>query len=169
MLLLRVVAVAALAVTIGCNQRPAPAPERAPEVKAPPAETPPPKKQAEPFATPTAKPPPPPAGAVLLAPDLYVQRCDDAHACPQLTQPQGEVHCRELVLGGHDSWRLPDKAEAERFHELGDADALDGFHWTRTPYDEDAGQAWIIDPKSGSKTTYQRERKAFTVRCVQEA
>jgi hypothetical protein len=131
-------------------------------------------KQPEPFATPKAAPPPPPDGAVVFDPPLYVQRCDPAHACPKLQQPAGETHCRELKLGGHTGWRLPDRAEAKRFTNdsiakppgpvgLNDAE---GFHWTRTAFAEDAAQAWIVDPKSGQETTIPRTRKPFTIRCV---
>jgi hypothetical protein len=129
------------------------APAKAPE--APPA----------PFATPKAKPPPAPEGAVLLDPPLYVQRCDPAHACPKLQQPAGETHCRDLELGGLDHWRLPDRDEAKRFSHA-ELVGAEGFHWTRTPFAEDAAQAWIVDPKTGQETTIPRTRKPFTIRCV---
>lgn len=127
----------------------------------------------KPFATPTAKPPPPPEGTALLDNSngdwLYVQKCDKKTPCPLLFQPQAETHCRELKLGFRDSWRLPDKAEAERFKELKDAvNEVEGFHWTRTPYKEDDSQAWIVDSVGGFKTTIPRTRKPFRVRCVQE-
>lgn len=121
---------------------------------------------AAPFATPTAKPPPPPAGAAVLDPPLYVQRCDAAHPCPSLLQPAGETHCRDLTLGALEHWRLPDRAEVARFARASDLDHLEGFHWTRTAFSEDAKQAWIVDPKSGQETTIPRDRKPFTIRCV---
>lgn len=131
-----------------------------------PAKKPDDAKQPEPFATPKLVPPPAPDGAlVLLEPPLYVQRCDKAHACPRLMQPAGETHCRELKLGGHANWRLPDRADVKRFTHPDLVDA-EGFHWTRTAFAEDAAQAWIVDPKSGQETTISRTRKPFTIRCV---
>ncbi len=126
--------------------------------------------KAEPFAKPTAKPPPPPEGVALLEkPLLYVQRCDEEHPCPELLMPKGETHCRELELGGRDSWRLPDKEEAEAFATLkGQAEQLEGFHWTRTPDAENPELIWIIDPLGGYKTGVKRDRKPFRIRCVQE-
>ena len=126
--------------------------------------------KAPPFATPTAKPPPPPEGVALLErPPLYVQRCDEQHPCPTLTMPEGETHCRELELGNRDSWRLPDREEAEAFAAIKDQlDQVEGFHWTRTPYSEDPGQTWIIDPVGGFKTSIPPTRKPFLIRCVQE-
>lgn len=150
-------------------------PADAPKSATPPAPTsaPEPAKpaRAEPFADPKLDPPPPPGGAALL-PDrkrpIYVQRCDKAHACPDLLQPAGETHCRELKLGGLPSWRLPDREEVKRFAAIADLEALEGFHWTRTAFAEDAAQAWIVDPKSGQETTIPRDRKPFRVRCVFE-
>lgn len=161
----------ALAPACGSEPAPAPAPAAAPTPasaagsKAEPAATSP----GEPFATPALTPPPPPEGAALL-PDrkkpLYVQRCDPGHPCPDLLQPAGETHCRDLKLGGLEHWRLPDRDEVKRFGEIAELDAAEGFHWTRTAYAEDAGQAWIVDPKSGQETTIPRTRKPFRVRCV---
>ena len=83
--------------------------------------------------------------------------------------PKGETHCRELELGGRDSWRLPDKEEAEAFASLkGQAEQLEGFHWTRTPDSENPELIWIIDPLGGYKTGVKRDRKPFRIRCVQE-
>lgn len=127
-----------------------------------------PEAPAEPFATPKTKPPPPPDGAALLDPPLYVQRCDAAHPCPELLQPAGETHCRELRLGGIAHWRLPDRGEVQRFTTGVGMDKLEGFHWTRTPFAEDAKQAWIVDAKTGQETTIPRDRKPFTIRCVIE-
>jgi hypothetical protein len=124
------------------------------------------------FATPTAKPPPAPEGAIALPdPWLYVQTCSEAHPCPLLKQPAGDAHCRALVLGGHDGWRLPSKAEAVRFGGVEGLEATAGYHWTRTPYEHDLGQVWIVDPadpKSAPATTIPRERKPFRIRCVKE-
>ena len=122
----------------------------------------------EPFATPKAKPPPPPDGAALIDPGLYVQRCDAAHACPELLQPAGETHCRELRLGGLTGWRLPDREEVKRFTTGVGMEKVEGFHWTRSAYAEDGKQAWIVDPKTGQETTIPRDRKPFTIRCVFE-
>jgi hypothetical protein len=148
------------------------APAAAPGKPAPeaPAKAPAPEAPAAPFATPTAKPPPPPAGVALLDPPLYVQRCDAAAPCMALLQPAGEAHCRGLTLGGLTGWRLPDRAEVARFARGTGADLerLEGFHWTRTAYEEDSKQAWIVDPKTGQETTIPRDRKPFTIRCVIE-
>lgn len=156
------------ACVLACGSEAA-APKVAPAEAPTPAPEPPAKR--EPFATPTLTPPPPPEGAALL-PDrkrpLYVQRCDPAHACPDLLQPAGETHCRDFSLGGLAHWRLPDRDEVKRFGEIAGLDALDGFHWTRTAFADDAAQAWIVDPKSGQETTIPRTRKPFRVRCVFE-
>jgi hypothetical protein len=96
-ILARLAVPGALALACGAEPPPAAAPAEAPKV------APEPAKKGEPFATPALTPPPPPDGAALL-PDrkkpLYVQRCDPAHACPDLLQPAGETHCRDLELGG---------------------------------------------------------------------
>lgn len=159
---------AVLALVFACGSEPAPAaPSPAPAAPSP-AEPP---VKAEPFAQPKLAPPPAPDGAALL-PDrkrpLYVQRCDPAHPCPDLLQPAGETHCRELELGGFTDWRLPDRDDVKRFGEIADLDGADGFHWTRTAFAEDPAQAWIVDPKSGQETTIPRTRKPFRVRCVIE-
>jgi hypothetical protein len=145
----------------------APAPADAPPAGA--AVEPPAK--AQPFAEPKLNPPPPPEGAALLSDrkkPIYVQRCDVGHACPDLLQPAGETHCRDLELGGFKHWRLPDRDEVKRFGEITGLEQTEGFHWTRTAFAEDAAQAWIVDPKSGQETTIPRNRKPFRVRCVFE-
>jgi len=123
----------------------------------------------ETFAKPTVKPPPAPKGSTLIESlPLYVQNCDKESPCPSLLQPAGETHCRKLKLGGHENWRLPDLAEAEKFASVREAlTNAEGFHWTRTAYEEDAKQAYIVDPKGGQNTTIPRDRKPFTIRCVQ--
>ncbi len=123
-------------------------------------------EQPKPFATPKAQPPPAPEGSVLLDPPLYVQSCSAGVPCPALLQPAGETHCRELELGGREHWRLPDREEVKRMAGVAGLEALTGFHWTRSAYAEDAGQAWIVDPATGQETTIPRDRKPFTIRCV---
>src|SRR5690349_17068656 len=62
------------------------------------------------FATPKTDPPPGPPGTITLPdPFLYVQTCAEPLPCPDLTQPAGDAHCRELRIGGHVNWRLPSK------------------------------------------------------------
>lgn len=161
-------ALALLALLLACAPADAPkaAPAPAPSDK---SQSPEPPGKAEPFADPKLTPPPPPDGAALL-PDrkepIYVQKCDPAHPCPDLQQPAGETHCRELSLGGREHWRLPDRDEVKRFGEVAGLELADGFHWTRTAFAEDSQQAWIVDPKSGQETTIPRTRKPFRVRCV---
>jgi hypothetical protein len=124
------------------------------------------------FAQPTAKPPPAPEGSIALAdPWLYVQTCVEPHPCPSLKQPAGDAHCRALLLGGHDVWRLPSKDEVARFKGVDGLQDTAGYHWTRTPFDDDLGQVWIVDPEDpvgAPATTIPRERKEFRVRCVKE-
>lgn len=122
------------------------------------------------FAQPTAKPPPAPEGSLALPnPWLYVQSCAEPHPCPSLKQPAGDAHCRELRLGGHDAWRLPSKDEVERFEGVDGLTETAGHHWTRTPFEEDLGQVWIVDPEDPTTaTTIPRDRKEFRVRCVKE-
>jgi hypothetical protein len=124
------------------------------------------------FAKPTAEPPPAPEGAITLAdPWLYVQTCAEPHPCPSLKQPAGDAHCRELVLGGHDVWRLPSKDEVLRLKGVEGLEATAGYHWTRTPFEENLGQVWIVDfedPEAAPATTIPRERKEFRIRCVKE-
>jgi len=124
------------------------------------------------FATPTIQPPPAPEGSVVLPePWLYVQTCAEPHPCPSLEQPAGDAHCRELRLGGYDSWRLPSKDEVPRFKGVEGLEHTSGYHWTRTPYEEDFKQAWIVepeDPAGAPSTTIPRDRKPFRIRCVME-
>jgi hypothetical protein len=124
------------------------------------------------FAEPNTKPPPPPEGAIALPdPWLYVQTCADPNPCPSLKQPAGDAHCRELLLNGHDQWRLPSKDEVVRFKGVKGLEATAGYHWTRTPFEDDLGQVWIVDPEDpqgAPATTIPRERKEFRVRCVKE-
>src|SRR5690606_4859093 len=105
-------ALACLGLAPACgSEAPSAAPAPAEPAAAPAAERPASPGAAEPFAKPVLTPPPPPAGATVL-PDrkqpLYVQRCDPDHPCPDLLQPAGETHCRQLDLGGLTGWRLPD-------------------------------------------------------------
>ncbi len=151
---------------------PAATAEAAPEAKRDPS---------EPFvARPTAAPPPAPEGTVLSPPPegappdqaiyLYVQSCDEAHPCPSALQTEAEIHCRELSIGTRDrGWRLPSRHEADRFAGLEGLADLAGYHWTRTPYEEDMMQVYIVDPSGeGPTTTIPRTRKPFKVRCVYE-
>ena len=136
------------------------------------ADEPPKDDEGATFATPTAAPPPAPEGSVV-APDpwLYVQTCAEPHPCVELTQPEGDAHCRGLKLGGYAVWRLPSKEEAARFGEIEGLEALEGYHWTRTPFEEDMGQVWIVDPsdpQGAPATTIRRDRKPFRIRCVKE-
>lgn len=133
------------------------------------------KEVAEPTPSPTpeekAAPepaPPPPTGAIADGSRLFVQVCDEANPCPSLVQPEGEKHCAALKLGDLDGWRLPDRAEAERFARLDGLAQLEGYHWTQSEFDQDASQVWIVDPKSNQPTTVPRDRKPFTIRCVRE-
>ena len=122
-----------------------------------------PEKRAEPKPAPQA-----PSGAIADGTKLFVQLCDEANPCPSLVQPEGEKHCASLKLGGLEGWRLPDRSEAERFARLDGLGQLEGYHWTRTAFDQDASQVWIVDPESNQPTTVPRDRKPFTIRCVRE-
>ncbi len=127
-------------------------------------------KPGETFAKPTAKPPPPPTGAYLDEKNaLFIQRCTAEHPCVKELQAEGEAHCRTYSLGAYgEGWRLPTLEEAKRFAGFDALEDKEGFHWTSTAYQEDAKQAWIVDPKSGQSTTVPRDRKPFTIRCVYE-
>ncbi len=127
-------------------------------------------KPGETFAKPTAKPPPPPTGSYLDEKNaLFIQRCTAEHPCVKKLQADGEAHCRTYSLGAYvEGWRLPTLEEAKRFAGIDALEDNEGFHWTSTPYPEDAKQAWIVDPKSGQSTTVPRDRKPFTIRCVYE-
>jgi hypothetical protein len=122
------------------------------------------------FANPKVEPPPAPAGAIALAdPWLYVQTCAEPHPCKELEQPAGDEACRELRLGNYEGWRLPSRSEVERFADAPGLDAKAGYHWTRTPFEDDVDQVWIVDPSGeGPATTIPRTRKPFKVRCVKE-
>ena len=124
------------------------------------------------FANPNTKPPPAPEGSIVIeGPWLYVQTCAEPNLCPELKQPAGDAHCRELELGGHVDWRLPDKDEVARFKGVAGLENTAGYHWTRTPFEDDMGQVWIVDPEdpqNAPATTIPRDRKPFRIRCVQE-
>jgi hypothetical protein len=106
---------------------------------------------------------------LLEKPFLYAQTCAEAHPCAQMTQLDGEVHCMNLRLGGRSGWRLPSRDEVERFSKSTELEQLAGYHWTRSPWEEDVKQVWVIDPKaSGPATTLPRDRKPFRIRCVTE-
>ncbi len=126
----------------------------------------------EPFvAKPTAEPPAPPAGALAVPePWRYVQICNEDVPCPDLLQTEGELHCRDLKIGNlHSGWRLPSKSEMGRWASTAGLKQLDGYHWTRTPFEEDPMQVWIVDPSGkAQETTIPRKRKPFRVRCVYE-
>lgn len=122
-------------------------------------------------ATPTAKPPPAPPGALTVPnPWRYVQICDDEHPCPDLLQTEGELHCRDFKLGSlHSGWRLPSKSEMGEWATTEGLNQVEGYHWTRSPFDEDPMQVWIVDPTGKAQsTTIPRKRKPFRVRCVYE-
>lgn len=124
------------------------------------------------FADPKLEAPPAPAGAVALEdPWLYVQTCSADHPCVDLKQPAGDAHCRELRLGDYGAWRLPSKAEVERLSGVEGLENLAGYHWTRTPFEDDINQVWIVDPAdpvNAPATTIARDRKPFRIRCVKE-
>ena len=124
------------------------------------------------FAQPNLAPPPAPEGSVTIeGPWLYVQTCAEPHPCPELKQPAGDAHCRELELDGHGDWRLPDKDEVVRFEGVAGLENTAGYHWTRTPFGDDVSQVWIVDPddpQNAPATTIPRDRKPFRIRCVQE-
>ncbi len=122
------------------------------------------------FANPKVEPPKAPDGSIALRdPWLYVQTCAEPHPCETLEQPAGDAACRELRLGNYEGWRLPSKDEVPRFQGVAGLEATAGYHWTRTPFDDDLGQVWIVDPSGeGPATTIPRDRKPFLVRCVKE-
>ncbi|MFV8752438.1 hypothetical protein ACNOYE_17975 [Nannocystaceae bacterium ST9] len=122
------------------------------------------------FADPKVEPPPAPEGSIALPdPWLYVQTCAAAHPCKQLLQPAGDAACRELRLGGYEDWRLPSKDEVPRFAGAAGLEQTAGYHWTRTPFEDDMAQVWIVDPSGeGPATTIPRDRKPFRIRCVKE-
>jgi len=122
------------------------------------------------FADPQVEPPPAPEGSLALPdPWIYVQTCAEPFPCKDLLQPAGDAACRELRLGGHEDWRLPSKDEVPRFHGVAGLEATAGYHWTRTPFEDDLAQVWIVDPSGeGPSTTIPRDRKPFRVRCVKE-
>jgi hypothetical protein len=158
------------AASAACDAEPEPAAaveasKPAAPVEAPVEPAPAPFKAADP------EPPPAPQGTVALKAEtwLYVQTCVDPHPCKDLLQPAGEEYCRAMKLGDRDGWRLPSRKEAEAFAGVDGLDALGGYHWTRTPYEEDANQVWIVDPAGAQPTTIPRDRKPFRVRCVNEA
>jgi hypothetical protein len=165
---------------VGCDKQSSKANEKdesaaKPEAKpdAPePGDEPKPDEKAASFAQPKMEPPPGPEGTITLPdPWLYVQTCAEPHPCPELTQPAGDAHCRELQLGGHVNFRLPNKDEVLRFRGVEKLEARAGYHWTRTPFDDDIGQAWIVDPEDpegAPATTIPRDRKPFRIRCVKE-
>jgi hypothetical protein len=176
--LVATVSVMSLALALGCDKQPASDTQAMPQAAANPDPNADPDadpgaddKEAN-FATPTAEPPPAPEGSITLRdPWLYVQTCAEPHPCPDLLQPAGDAHCRELRLGGHVNWRLPSKDEVLRFKGVEGLEATAGYHWTRTPYEDDMAQAWIVDPEDPSgapATTIPRDRKPFRIRCVKE-
>ncbi len=139
----------ALAVALGCDAAPKPAPlEAAPEP-----------------ATPKpAAPKPAPGGSTILG-GVYVQTCATPGACPSLLQPAGAAHCKALGLGGM-TWRLPTRDELKAWRGKPELVGFEGFHWSGTPFEDAPGQVWIFDPTSGSETTIPGDRKPFAVRCV---
>jgi hypothetical protein len=128
------------------------------------------EKQEATFADPKAEPPPAPEGSIALPdPWIYVQTCAEPFPCKELEQPAGDAACRELRLGAHEDWRLPSKDEVPRFHGVAGLEQTAGYHWTRTPFEDDMSQAWIVDPSGeGQATTIPRDRKPFRIRCVKD-
>lgn len=170
-------AVLCLAVTTGgCNKHEPVATgaddKQAADEKADKADEPEPDEPVANFAEPKTPPPPAPEGAITLEdPWLYVQTCAEPNPCVELLQPAGDAHCRELKLGGHVNWRLPSKDEVMRFRGVEALEGRAGFHWTRTPFEEDMAQVYIVDPEGEAnlaQTTIPRDRKPFRIRCVKE-
>jgi hypothetical protein len=156
---------------LGCDKSSTKVDEKAEPAKLD-SDEPQPKEQVANFAEPRTEPPPGPEGTItLIDPWLYVQTCAEPHPCPELLQPAADAHCRELRLGGHVNFRLPSKDEVPRFRGVEQLELRSGYHWTRTPFADDMGQAWIVDPEDpegAPATTIPRDRKAFRVRCVKE-
>lgn len=171
------VAVVSLSLAVGCGtSSPDKSAGKADESKAKTetdkADDEPRDEKAASFAQPKTEPPPGPPGTITLPePFLYVQTCAEPVPCPELTQPEGDAHCRTLQIGGHVNWRLPSKDEVPRFRGVEQLEARAGYHWTRTPFEEDMKQAWIVDPEdpdAAPATTIPRDRKPFRIRCVKE-
>lgn len=168
-------AVLTLSLVAGCDKSSTKADAKS-DAKTEPAkldsDEPQPKEQVASFADPKTEPPPGPEGTITLEdPWLYVQTCAEPHPCPELLQPAGDAHCRELRLGGHVNFRLPSKDEVLRFRGVEQLELRAGYHWTRTPFADDMGQAWIVDPEdpeAAPATTIPRDRKPFRIRCVKE-
>jgi hypothetical protein len=171
-------AVVSLSLTVGCDKSSTKADTAAktadakgPDVANSPDSDEPRDEKAASFAQPKTEPPPGPPGTITLPePFLYVQTCVEP-PCPDLLQPAGDAHCRELQIGGHVNWRLPSKDEVARFRGVEQLEARAGYHWTRTPFDDDIKQVWIVDPEDpegAPATTIPRDRKPFRVRCVKE-
>jgi hypothetical protein len=172
-------AVVSLSLGVGCDKQNASKTDAKTDTKTdtktdakPDSDEPPADEKATSFATPRTEPPPGPEGTITLPdPWLYVQTCAEPVPCPELLQPAGDAHCRELQIGGHVNFRLPSKDEVTRFRGLEQLEARAGYHWTRTPFDDDMGQAWIVDPEDpegAPATTIPRDRKPFRIRCVKE-
>lgn len=122
-------------------------------------------------AKPKVQPPPAPRGAIAIPdPWRYVQICDEANPCPDMLQTEGELHCRDFGLTVlKTGWRLPSRSEMGAWGSTKELNQVEGYHWTRTPFDEDPMQAWIVDPSGKAQaTTIPRKRKPFRIRCVYE-
>lgn len=171
-----VMTVLTLSLALGCEKsstKAEPKPDAKPEPAKLDPDEPQPKEQAASFAQPRTDPPPGPEGTITLSdePWLYVMTCAEPNPCPELLQPAGDAYCRELKLGGHVNFRLPSKDEVPRFRGVEQLEKRAGYHWTRTPFADDMGQAWIVDPEDpegAPATTIPRDRKPFRIRCVKE-
>src|SRR5207253_2969026 len=98
-----VVAVVSLLLDVGCEKETAKTEAKA-EAKVDskePGDEPQPEEKVPSFAEPKMEPPRGPEGTITLPdPWLYVQTCAEPLACPELLQPAGDKHCRELQIGG---------------------------------------------------------------------
>lgn len=141
-------------------------PEPPPAAAAPSA--PAPAAPAPAAAAPTPAAEPPPGAARLADPPLLVQRCADTFPCADLLHAAGTKTCAEVEIGGLAGWRLPTRAEAERFAGRTELADLAGYHWTSTPFDDDPAQFWIVDPTRDQPTTVPGDRKPFRIRCVRD-
>lgn len=93
-----------------------------------------------------------------------------------LTWEQALTYCENLVLAGHDDWRLPNAKELRSISDESLANpsidtkyfptAKAAFYWTSTTLAGNTARAWYIDFKSGLSTYDDKTKNVEYVRAV---
>ncbi len=90
---------------------------------------------------------------------------------------QGAIdRCEELVLDGHNDWRLPninelksliDRSKSNPAIVEGFKNTSSDYYWSSTTYEDTKSSAWVVDFSYGNVGNYNKDDNSY-VRCVRD-